>query len=249
MLLEARDITKKFGGLTAVSQVSMLVEPNEIVGLIGPNGAGKTTFLNCLAGTYRPTSGAVAFLGHDTTGLKADQMCRMGLARTFQIPRPFPRLSALENVLVGAVFGGHRERHVDPRNTALEMLDFVQFKHDVHTPAQSLNAVQLKRLDLARALACRPRMLLLDELASGLTEAELDGMIALIRTIRDTMHLGIIVVEHIMKFITGICDRIVVIQYGALLGEGTPAEVMRNPRVIEAYLGTTVRRVGGEQHA
>ncbi len=249
MLLEARDITKKFGGLTAVSQVSMHVEPDEIVGLIGPNGAGKTTFLNCLAGTYRPTSGAVAFLGHDTTGLKADQMCRMGLARTFQIPRPFPRLSALENVLVGAVFGGHRDRHVGPHQTALEMLDFVQFKQDVHTPAQSLNAVQLKRLDLARALACRPRMLLLDELASGLTEAELDGMIALIRTIRDTMHLGIIVVEHIMKFITGICGRIVVIQYGALLGEGTPAEVMKNPRVIEAYLGTTVHRAGGEQHA
>jgi len=227
----------------------MHVEPNEIVGLIGPNGAGKTTFLNCLAGTYSPTAGSVAFLGRDTTGLKADQMCRMGLARTFQIPRPFPRLSALENVLVGAVFGGHRDRRLDPREKAMEMLEFVQFRQDLDTPAQSLNAVQLKRLDLARALACGPRMLLLDELASGLTEAELDAMIALIRSIRDTMHLGIIVVEHIMKFITGICDRIVVIQYGALLGEGTPAEVMRNPRVIEAYLGTTAHRTGGEQHA
>jgi branched-chain amino acid transport system ATP-binding protein len=249
MLLEARDITKKFGGLTAVNQISMHVEPDEIVGLIGPNGAGKTTFLNCLAGTYKPTAGSVRFLDHDTTGMKADQICRMGLARTFQIPRPFPRLSALENVLVGAVFGGHRARHWDPHKKALEMLDFVHFRQDVHTPAQSLNAVQLKRLDLARALACGPRMLLLDELASGLTEAELDGMIQLIRTIRDQMHLGIIVVEHIMKFITGICDRIVVIQYGALLGEGTPGEVMKNPRVIEAYLGIPGPRVGGESHA
>jgi branched-chain amino acid transport system ATP-binding protein len=234
--------------LTAVDEISMGVEPVEIVGLIGPNGAGKTTFLNCLAGTYRPTAGSVAFLDHDTTGLKPNQMCRLGMARTFQIPRPFPRLTALENVLVGAVFGGHRDRHWSARDKAQEMLDFVQFRQDLDTPAQHLNAVQLKRLDLARALACGPRMLLLDELASGLTEAELNGMIELIRAIRDRMNLGIIVVEHIMKFITGICDRIVAIQYGALLGEGTPAEVMANPRVIEAYLGSMGDRVG-ERHA
>ncbi|MGA2082335.1 MAG: ABC transporter ATP-binding protein [Holophaga sp.] len=248
MLLDARNITKRFGGLTAVDEISMGVEPGEIVGLIGPNGAGKTTFLNCLAGTYRPTAGSVAFLDHDTTGLKPNQMCRLGMARTFQIPRPFPRLTALENVLVGAVFGGHRDRHWSARDKAQEMLDFVQFRQDLDTPAQHLNAVQLKRLDLARALACGPRMLLLDELASGLTEAELNGMIELIRAIRDRMNLGIIVVEHIMKFITGICDRIVAIQYGALLGEGTPAEVMANPRVIEAYLGSMGDRVG-ERHA
>jgi len=248
MLLDARNITKRFGGLTAVDEISMGVEPGEIVGLIGPNGAGKTTFLNCLAGTYRPTAGSVAFLDHDTTGLKPNQMCRLGMARTFQIPRPFPRLTALENVLVGAVFGGHWDRHWSARDKAQEMLDFVQFRQDLDTPAQHLNAVQLKRLDLARALACGPRMLLLDELASGLTEAELNGMIELIRAIRDRMNLGIIVVEHIMKFITGICDRIVAIQYGALLGEGTPAEVMANPRVIEAYLGSMGDRVG-ERHA
>jgi branched-chain amino acid transport system ATP-binding protein len=246
MLLSARDITKTFGGLTAVNGISVNVEADEVVGLIGPNGAGKTTFLNCLAGTHKPTSGSVIVLGQDTTGWSAEEMCRKGLARTFQIPRPFPKLTALENVLVGAVFGGHRGPTSEARNRALDMLDFVKFTQDVDVPAHSLNAVQLKRLDLARALACGPKILLLDELASGLTEGELDGMIALIRKIRDTMHLGIIVVEHIMKFITGICDRIMVIQYGALISEGAPGEVMKNPRVIEAYLGTVAEAERGK---
>jgi branched-chain amino acid transport system ATP-binding protein len=237
MILEAQKVVKNFGGLTAVNHVSLEVDAGEIVGLIGPNGAGKTTFLNCIAGTYKPSAGQVRFLGEEVTGAPADVMCKKGLSRTFQIPRPFPRLTALENVMVGAVFGAPSGQKKPARQRAEEALEFVRFPMPVDTPAEQLNAVQLKRLDLARAYACQPKLLFLDELASGLTPGELDSMMNLIREIRDTTGVGMIVVEHIMKVITGICNRVLVIQYGTPIAEGTADEVMKNPKVIEAYLG------------
>jgi len=236
LVLHTEKVVKNFGGLTAVNRVSMDVKRGQIYGLIGPNGAGKTTFLNCIAGVFPPSDGKVYFLGDETTGESADVMCRRGMSRTFQISRPFPKLTALENVMVGAVFGADGDSGKSPDERAEEMLEFVEFPWDPDVPAERLNTVQLKRLDLARALACDPELLLLDELAAGLTPGELDDIMAVIREIRNR-GITIIVVEHIMRVIQGICDRVMVIEYGTQIAEGTPDEVLNNPRVIKAYLG------------
>ena len=235
MILETKSVSKRFGGLKAVNDVSLQVEEGQIYGLIGPNGAGKTTLLNCIAGNYRPESGNVYFQGKDITGLRPDRICQEGIARTYQIVRFFPKMTVLENVMVGSVFGSKKSAAV-PDKKAAEILNFVEFPvaHDIL--AENLNTVQLKQLELARALATDCKLLLLDEVAAGLTPGELNNITTLIRKIRDN-GTTIIIVEHLMKLIMSICDRIFVLSFGEKLNEGVPQEIMQCDKVAKAYLG------------
>ncbi|MBA3875814.1 MAG: ABC transporter ATP-binding protein [Anaerolinea sp.] len=235
-ILEISGVTKRFGGLTAVDNVTFSVEANEIFGLIGPNGAGKTTLLSCLAGDLRPNGGTVRLDGRDTTGLPADRMCRLGVGRTFQIPRPFPHMSVFDNVVVAAAFGDPKIQRDQVARRALDMIEYVEFPRPVTTLASHLNAAQLKRLDLARALASGPRLLLLDELAAGLTPGELTSIATLLRRIRGD-GVTIVMVEHVMRLIMELCDRLSVLHYGELIAHGDAATVARDDLVREAYLG------------
>ncbi len=235
-VIETKEVTKRFGGLVAVNRVSMVVREGEIVGLIGPNGAGKTTFLNSIAGLDPPSSGSVYFLGQETTGLPPEQMCHRGLSRTFQIPRPFPKMTALENVMTAAIFGNHDHPVSDPFEHSRKQLQLVEFPMLEGTLCETLNTVQLKRLDLARALASHPKVILLDELAAGLTFGELQDLMSIIRKIRD-QGTTILMVEHIVQVIMNLCDRLVVIQFGNKIADGTTQEVARDPAVEKAYLG------------
>ncbi len=234
--LELNGVTQRFGGLIAVNNVTFSVQEGEIFGLIGPNGAGKSTLLNCLAGSLKPNRGSVRLDGRDTTGLPADVMCRLGIGRTFQIPRPFPQMTVLENVTVAATFGDPHAEHTAASDRALEMLQYVDFPRPATTIAGHLNAVQLKRLDLARALASRPKLLFLDELASGLTPSELTSIAALLRKIRAD-GTTIVMVEHVMRLILDLCENLAVLQYGELIAHGDAATVAQDEKVREAYLG------------
>jgi len=235
-VIETENVTKRFGGLVAVNEISMRVNEGEIVGLIGPNGAGKTTFLNALAGLNPPTSGRVKMFNQTTTGLPPEKMCRLGLSRTFQIPRPFPKLSVLDNVKIAAIFGNRNLKNQDPTQLSRKMLEYVEFPAEENVISESLNTVQLKRLDLARALASDPKILFLDELAAGLTEGELTDIMELIKKIRES-GISILMVEHIMHLIMGLCDRLVCIQFGTKIAEGPTLEVAQDPKVTKAYLG------------
>lgn len=239
-LLQTKNVTKRFGGLVAVKDVSLNVRKGQIFGLIGPNGAGKTTLLNSISGVYRPEEGKVFFSGQDITPLSADEICHCGVARTFQIVHSFPQMTVLENVMVGAIFGGRKD-HEKPEIVAKKMLDFVEFPLSHDSLAQDLNTIQLKQLELARALATECSLLLLDEVAAGLTPAELGDLSDLIRRIRDS-GITIIMVEHLMKLIMGVCDRIAVLSFGEKIAEGAPEEITKNEKVIEAYLGAKAAR-------
>jgi branched-chain amino acid transport system ATP-binding protein len=236
MMLQVQDLTKRFGGLQALTDVTFGLAEGEILGLIGPNGAGKTTLFNVINGVYAPERGRVTFRDEDITGLPSYEVAQRGLARTHQVVRPLNDLSVQENVMVGACYGREKHSLKEARRVADEALTQVGLIDRADQPAGSLNVAQKKRLEMARALAAKPYLLLLDEVLAGLNPSEIASMMATVRAIRD-QGISILMIEHVMQAIMAISDRILVLDYGLLIAAGAPEEVANNPLVIEAYLG------------
>jgi branched-chain amino acid transport system ATP-binding protein len=236
-LLKVQGLTKRFGGVAAVNNVSFDLAPGRIVGLIGPNGAGKTTLVNLVTGVHRADAGSLLFNGEDVSGQRPFESAQRGLSRTFQIVQPFPRMSVLDNVAAGALFAGRAGSPLKARDEAMEHLRFVGLEALADRPAASLTLPSRKRLELAKSLAMKPRLLLLDEVNAGLNSAEIVAAIELIRAIA-ARGVTILLIEHLMKVVFSLCDELLVLHHGELIAQGDPQAVAANPQVIEAYLGT-----------
>jgi branched-chain amino acid transport system ATP-binding protein len=237
-ILEGQGVTKYFGGLAALKDVDFTLEAGEILGVIGPNGAGKTTLINCISGVYRLDAGRLRFKGQDICDCSQDERCKRGIARTFQIVRPFLNLTAVENVMIGVLYGrGGSEDLNDAHREALHFLELVGLKGQRDVPAKNLTAHKRKMLELARALATDPSILLMDEVAAGLNPSEVLEAMQMVRKIHHDLDISILWIEHVMKAIMGVAERIIVLNYGEKIAEGKPDEIANDPRVIKAYLG------------
>jgi branched-chain amino acid transport system ATP-binding protein len=234
MIAEVKNISKHFGGLTALHDISFTLDSGEILGIIGPNGAGKTTLLNVMSGFYSPDEGDVSFKGERLTGLGAHRFCRKGISRTFQTAKPFGEMTTLDNVAVGAFL--HARTREEAQEIAAEAIGMVGLEKRKYTIGYDLTIVDRRRLELARCLATRPEMVLLDEVIAGCTPKEMEEMIALLRLLNES-GITLVMVEHVMKAVMTLCKRIIVLDFGEMIAQGTPDEIGSDERVIEAYLG------------